>query len=232
VKTFLPRRETLPPAQIALWPELAPFGRAGFVLYGGTALALRLGHRESVDFDFFTERPLRKEDVLRTGLLQGGKVVQDAADTLSLVVERAGQPVKVSFFGDLVPARIAGRVGEPERTDDDVIVVASIDDLFAMKVKVVLDRAEAKDYLDIAALLRAGHSLERGLGAARTIYGSAFQSADSLKALAYFGDGDLASLSIADQTLLTTAAAALREVPYVALRAGILGEAATDLSAP
>jgi hypothetical protein len=225
VKTFVPQRETLPPAQIALWPELAPFERMGFVLYGGTALALRLGHRESVDFDFFTDRPLRKDQILEAGLLRGGRVVQDAVDTLTLVVEREGRPVKVSFFGDLVPARIAGRVGEPERTDDGSLLVASIDDLFATKVKVILDRAEAKDYLDIAALLRAGHALERGLGSARTIYGPAFQSADSLKALAYFGDGTLATLAADVRALLTNAAAAVRELPSIPLLAAVLGEA-------
>jgi hypothetical protein len=47
---FLPTHmEILPPAQ-----------RLGFVLYGGTAIALRLGHRSSVDFDFFTADPLKK----------------------------------------------------------------------------------------------------------------------------------------------------------------------------
>lgn len=223
MKTFVPRRETLPPAQIALWPELEPFERLGFVLYGGTALALRLGHRESVDFDFFTDRPLHKDRVLEAGLLRAGRVVQDAAETLTLVVERAGRPVRVSFFGDLVPARIAGRVGEPERTDDGGLLVASIDDLFATKVKVILDRAEAKDYLDIAALLRAGHSLERGLGSARTIYGSAFQTAASLKALAYFGDGTLPTLATDVRALLTNAAAAVRDIPSIPLRATVLG---------
>lgn len=46
----------LPDEQRRLWPALADVPDA-FVLYGGTALALRLGHRSSVDFDFF--RPLR-----------------------------------------------------------------------------------------------------------------------------------------------------------------------------
>ncbi len=46
-----PRLDVLSAAQRALWPELAGLPR-GFVLYGGTALALRLGHRVSVDFDF------------------------------------------------------------------------------------------------------------------------------------------------------------------------------------
>jgi hypothetical protein len=53
--------EILPPAQRLVWPDLAAAHRLGFVLYGGTAIALRLGHRSSVDFDFFTADPLKKK---------------------------------------------------------------------------------------------------------------------------------------------------------------------------
>lgn len=56
--------------------------------------------------------------------------------------------VKVSFFGQIT----FGRVGEPDFTDDGVLQVASFDDLMATKVKVVLQRAEAKDYRDVAAI--------------------------------------------------------------------------------
>ena len=51
---------------MALWVELAPVRDLGFVLYGGTAIALRLGHRHSVDFDFFTHRPLERTALTRS----------------------------------------------------------------------------------------------------------------------------------------------------------------------
>jgi hypothetical protein len=54
---FTPRLDILPPPQRRLWHELAALP-AEFVLYGGTALALHLGHRQSVDFGFFGNRPL------------------------------------------------------------------------------------------------------------------------------------------------------------------------------
>ena len=54
---FAPRLDILPPPQRRLWDELANVPEE-FVLYGGTALALHLGHRESVDFDFFSNKPL------------------------------------------------------------------------------------------------------------------------------------------------------------------------------
>ena len=44
IKTFTPKMEILPPAQQRLWPELSPSGDLGFVLYGGTAIALQWAH--------------------------------------------------------------------------------------------------------------------------------------------------------------------------------------------
>ena len=84
-----------------------------------------------------------------------------------------------------------GRVGTPELTQDQVMYVASLDDLMATKVKVILQRAEAKDYLDIAAMIKAGVSLARGLASARLIFGLNFQPSESLKALAYLPRQDL-----------------------------------------
>ena len=50
---FVPNLDGLPAPQRALWPELAATPDS-FTLYGGTVLARRLGHRASVDFDFFS----------------------------------------------------------------------------------------------------------------------------------------------------------------------------------
>ncbi len=50
--------EVLTPNAAALLPALAKFG--GFYLAGGTALALQIGHRRSVDFDLFSTEPLPK----------------------------------------------------------------------------------------------------------------------------------------------------------------------------
>jgi len=164
-----PRLDVLPAAQRALWPELADVP-PGFVLYGGTALALRLGHRHSVDFDLFSpdgldHRQLRR----RVGFLSTAETLQEEPDALTVSVARGG-PVKVSFFGPVG----FGRVGTPQRTSDGVLTVASLVDLAGTKVKVLLQRVEAKDYLDVAAILRAGLPLEQVLGAARTLFGPSF----------------------------------------------------------
>jgi hypothetical protein len=64
---FAPRLDILPSAQRSLWPHLVQVP-CHFVLYGGTAIALCLGHRQSVDFDFFSDLDLgdeRKNNLLR-----------------------------------------------------------------------------------------------------------------------------------------------------------------------
>src|SRR3546814_19930630 len=71
-------------------------------------------------------------------------------------------------------------------TDDGVALVASMDDLLAHKLKAIHDRAEAKDYEDIAAILTNGHSLERGLAAREALFGSSVPAMVPLKALTYF----------------------------------------------
>ena len=59
---------------------------------------------------------------------------------------------------------------------------------------VIQSRSESKDYLYVAALLKNGVSLADALGAALAVYGEQFNPLISVKALSYFGDGDLAAL--------------------------------------
>ena len=106
---FLPVLSILPPAQRRLWTELGDIPE-GFVLYGGTALAPRLAHRQSVDFDFFHfSRFLPGDLIASMPMLAGATITQQAADTLTVVVDRDG-PVKLSFFG--VPG--IGRLNRPD----------------------------------------------------------------------------------------------------------------------
>jgi hypothetical protein len=217
--TFQAHLEILPEAQRRLWPELRPTLQLGLVLYGGTAIALRLGHRSSVDFDFFTDQPLDRIAIHTAfPFLDRSLVLQDQPDTFTVVApcgDSRDHPVKISFFGALG----FGRVGEPEWTHDRVLQVASPDDLMATKLKVLLQRIEAKDYQDIAALIKAGVSLGRGLAAARTMYGHNFQPSESLKALVYFAGGDLDSVARPERETLIKAVNAVRKLPTVKILA-------------
>jgi hypothetical protein len=210
--------KSLSESQRRLWPELEAVPPE-FVLYGGTAVVLRHGHRFSLDFDFFSSAPFEAAGLLaRIPWLAAAKPLQSQSCTFTAVVERHG-PVKVSFFGGLS----LGRVGVPQRTADGVILVASALDLAATKLAVIQQRAEAKDYLDVDELLRSGVSLAQALGAARALYGGQFNPAISLKALCYFGDGDLPRLSAAVQQRLAGAAAAIGEIQTVPRLADTMG---------
>lgn len=103
---------------------------------------------------------------------------------------------------------------------DQVLLVASPEDLLATKLKAILDRAEAKDYRDISALLAAGVSLESALGAFVANYRR--DPALPLKALGFFKDGDLPSLAKADQDLLREARDRVTAVPELRLSKGLL----------
>jgi hypothetical protein len=182
---FQPRLDILPPAQRALWPELDATPEH-FTLYGGTALALalRLGHRSSVDFDFFSDTAFDPDALARAvPYLAGAERVQVAAHTLTCRVERGG-PVLVSFFGDLGLGQAAPR----EQAEGSNVHVASLLDIAGTKAAVVQRRAEARDYLDIDALISHGIELPQILAAGAVVYGRGFNPLITLKALSYFDD--------------------------------------------
>lgn len=97
----------------------------------------------------------------------------------------------MSFFGGLS----LGQVEPHETASGPQIEVASLMDLAGMKVAVVTQRAELKDYLDIHALLtQGGIPLSAMLSAASIIYAEGFNPLISLKAISYHDDPALEAL--------------------------------------
>lgn len=96
---FKPRMEILPSAQQRLWPELRPAAELGFALYGGTAIALRLGHRHSVDFDFFSEKPLDRDGGPECGEIHLSRAIDAAVSPERRHLGRA-------FAGDAAAGRV------------------------------------------------------------------------------------------------------------------------------
>ena len=79
-------------------------------------------------------------------------------------------------------------------------------------------------------MIRAGANLSHGLAAARLLFGPNFQPSESLKALTYFGDGDLHTLTAVEQHTLIQAVRLVRGFPDVALLSKSLGHAAVALA--
>jgi hypothetical protein len=189
---FEPRLDILPESQRLLWPELDAVPR-DFVLYGGTALALQLGHRVSEDFDFFSSSGF-DPDQLKSALpffrdLDPANLdiwVQRKRDNLEAYVNRGGL-VRVAFFGGLDTLR---RIEYPRRAAGSLVQVASLVDLAGMKMRVIQVRGSWKDYVDIHTLVSHGIDVPTGLAAAQAI-DRKFDPATSIRALQFYGDGTL-----------------------------------------
>ena len=113
------------------------------------------------------------------------------------------------------------RVGIPESTRDGVLWVASLDDLMATKT--ILQRVSAKDYTNIAAMMKVGVSLAKGLAATREMFGESFQPSESLKAMIYFEGGDLYLLTPETKETLAKAVSDIHKLPQIKLAARDIG---------
>ena len=205
-------------AQGTLWARLVSLPEH-FVLYGGTALALLLGHRNSVDFDFFSAQPIDPRQLYKTlDFLAKGRITQEESNTLTVQADTEDGPVSVSFFGGLglrcvdLPTRIPPGVS-----------LAGARDIFGCKCATIQQRKSLKDLQDICALLRHGLSLAEGLGCARAIYGNSFNPRITLMALS--DPPALEGLPAEDRQLLARAVEAIQNVPTVAVEPlGRIGE--------
>lgn len=202
---------------------------AGVRALGGTALALQLGHRTSDDFDFFSS------DGFDAGRLQSSfpffrgvdandpnAWVHRKRDNLEGYVERCGGTVKIAFFGGLSNLR---RVDDPRRLIGSRVRVASLVDLAGMKMRVIQMRGSWKDYVDIHTLVANGVDIATALAAASAIDGG-FEPATSIRALQFYGDGNLDRVPVAVQRDLTHWAQQvdLSKLPKLPSRCGLAPE--------
>jgi len=155
----------------------------GFYLAGGTAIALHLGHRESVDFDFFVSGPIVDPGSFTAYLRDTGinvTHVATAVDTLHCSVDS----VKLSLFGYRYPL-----VGEPVEWSEAQVNLASLDDLACMKLAAVTQRGARKDFVDIHAIVTCHRPLGELLELFKRKY-STDEVAHILVALSYFDDAE------------------------------------------
>lgn len=211
VSIFVPQLSVLPAAQRRLWTELDSVPHH-FTLYGGTALALRLGHRQSLDFVFFSNEGFDPEELgNHLPFLRDAERVQVAPHTLTCRVD-PGATVLVSFFGALN----LGQVAPSDEAQGCRVHVASLADIAGTKAAVVQKRAEAKDYIDIDVLLRHGVDLPTALSAGQIIYGRSSNPLITLKALSYFDDVPTLSAEISNRLSEAVAAVDPSHLPPLA----------------
>lgn len=176
--------EVLPPEQQACLRQLGPAATAeGFHLIGGTAVAIHLGHRQSVDFDWCTQQ-FPGEPVNLTASLADRGVRLTPTSLAHGTVHGSVDGVKVSFL-EIKPPLLEPALEWPEYG----CRLASLADLAAMKLLAVSQRGTKKDFIDVHAL---GGALP--LQAMIDAYCHRFGLTDSgrvLAALCYFDDADM-----------------------------------------
>ncbi|MEI6144166.1 MAG: nucleotidyl transferase AbiEii/AbiGii toxin family protein [Candidatus Berkelbacteria bacterium] len=118
-----------------------------FYLAGGTALALQLGHRDSIDFDFFSEQSFSTEDLTKKveQIFQNHQIakIQEEKDTLTFIID---DTIKISFFA--FPYKPINPL-----LDEDNFKMASLEDIGAMKLSAITSRSVLKDYVDLYFIL-------------------------------------------------------------------------------
>lgn len=178
-----PRLASLLPADTAeAWSILAPLLPAGAALYGDTGLAAHLHHRASRDLDFFLAEPADLS-ALASELDRHRPLAVETLreDTLNALFGRT----KVQCL-DATDQRV---LAPP--TEVAGLVVASLPDLLATKLKVLRDRPELRDYFDLMSIeWHTPYDALEGLGFYVARYGPAAEPTllEIVRALGYFDD--------------------------------------------
>jgi hypothetical protein len=169
-------------AQKRVLRAVGPFARrAGYYLAGGTAVALRFGHRRSEDFDWFAPA-LPRPDGLLSDLQAQGFLLQDTQIEAGTVIGRI-EGVKISFFEYRYPL-LASLDPWPEYDTD----IASPRDLGAMKLLAIAQRGSRKDFVDIYELLQNGSVFRQMLEDFREKFKA--DPISALRGLTYFDDAE------------------------------------------
>ena len=167
-----------------LLQELSKLGYLNdFALAGGTSLALQLGHRISVDLDFFTLAAFDSIvllDQLKTDYDISN--VTTANNTLSLYIRYSSQNIKVEFLRHNYK-RLNNYV------KNDSILLYSKEDIAAMKLNAIANRGSKKDFYDIYELLKI-FSITELLDFFKEKYHD-MNAFTVIKSLHYFEDADL-----------------------------------------
>ena len=164
--------------QAELLPLVKKFSDT-FGLVGGTAVALQLGHRRSIDFDLFCVDNFDNNAILR-------KVKRDFTvefiymNTDTQLTFLVNQGVKMTFYA--YPFKI-----DYAKIFQDIIKIPDLLTLAAMKAFALGSRAKWKDYVDLYFILKK-YSLGKIVKQARTVFEGAFNEKLFREQLSYHAD--------------------------------------------
>ncbi len=173
-------KEVLTPAQLKLLPVIKLFSNS-FGLVGGIAIALYLGHRESIDFYLFSFKGFKnysiKEKIAGKGNIDTVLVNKKGEYTFLI------DGVKFTFFQFSYKISFSESFG-------DIVKLPDILALAAMKAFALGLRAKWKDYVDLYFILKARHTVSEITAKGKEIFGNEFNEKIFRTQLAYFKDID------------------------------------------
>lgn len=178
--------KTLPKKQQAFWAKLGGVDwLCDFYLAGGTATALHLGHRQSLDFDFFSEKPFSSSEIIDKLSALGRLSVSSQAEG-TFVGNLDG--IRLSMFFYRYPL-----IYQPVTYKG--IRVAQLTDIAPMKLIAIGQRGSKKDFIDLYFMLEAGWTLEIMFETlAQKFPDVQYNKMHIIKSLAFFGDAELDEL--------------------------------------
>src|SRR5260221_68820 len=170
--------EILDDNQLKVLNELKAF-KKDFYLAGGTALALQIGHRKSIDFDFFQNKPININSILKKiNPKEIQRTIVRSIDQFTIVYNG----VNLTFLN--YPFKIQAGIFL-----DDVFESVDILTIGAMKAYALGRLSKWKDYIDLYFILHQFTLIEL-TQKAQDIYGNLWNTKLFLEQLAYFNDVD------------------------------------------
>lgn len=171
--------EILTKEQINLLPLVESFSK-DFGLVGGTAVALLIGHRRSIDFDLFTDKEFQNLKIRKRILKfkKTDKVIIDEDGQYTLIISK----VRFTFF------QYPFKINFSEKFDN-IVKIPDLLTLAAMKAFALGRRAKWKDYIDLYFIMK-NCGIDQVVKRAELIFGSEFNEKMFRAQLAYFQDID------------------------------------------
>lgn len=165
--------------QIQLLPFIKSFFQE-FYLVGGTALALQIGHRRSIDFDLFIDKPF--DPMIIRNKIMASKTIEytfsQGSGELTVLIDK----VKVTFFH--YPFHISR-----DQDFEDTIKIPDIITIGAMKAFALGRRAKWKDYVDLYFIFQK-YSFQKLIDKTNSIFKNEFNEKLFRTQLGYFDDID------------------------------------------
>jgi len=173
-------RDILSDSQKELFPFLKQFGK-DFCLVGGTAIALQIGHRRSIDFDMFRSQAFHSLKIKRKIAESGftNQIIHEESDQIHFLVNG----VKLTFFS-------FGFEIHPVIRLDNIIKMPDLLELSAMKAFAIGRRAKWKDYVDMYFILKYHYSLSTIVSKSNELFKNVFSEKLLRQQLCYFDDMD------------------------------------------